>query len=349
MSHTGTTGPPVSVEEMGGPQPPASKGIRRWLVGKHSIFLRAEAGLPLITLGLCVYLSIASPYFLQWQNILNITYSVSTIGIAAAFATLVIIGGGLDLTPITVGIMAGLTCFKGLDEGWPVPFVVALALIVAIGIGFFNGTLIAIGRLNPFIVTLGTTFLFTGIAFVLTAGNSLSIEDAGFAKIGQTTVWFDIPTPTLIMFATFAAAWFILRYMRYGAHILAIGGDEGAARLCGVRIIREKIVLYVLSALAAGVAGVVAASSAGSVAAYAGSGSNDLLAILAAVIIGGTALSGGEGTVVGTLVGVLLIGIIANGLVLLNISSFYQPVVTGSILLVAMILDEIRRRTSVQM
>lgn len=293
-----------------------------------------------------MYLAFSSEYFLQWQNLLNITFAISAIGIAAAFATLVVIGGGLDLTPVTVGIMAGLTCVKCIEAGLPVVLVVGIALAAAAGIGLLNGLLIGVGRLNPFIVTLGTNFLFTGIAFVITAGGALNIDDPEFAKIGQSTLWFDIPTPTVIMLLTFATAWFLLRYTRFGTHVMAIGGDEHAARLGGVRVVKIKIVLYTISALAAGVAGVVAASAAGSVAAYAASGSNDLLAIIAAVIIGGTALTGGQGSVFGTLVGVLLIGIIGNGLVLDNISSFYQPVVTGSILLLAIILDELRRRST---
>jgi ribose transport system permease protein len=327
---------------------PARSGLgrhRHLLIGRNAALLRPEAGLPLITLALCVYLSFSSPYFLDWQNLLNVTFAVSTIGIAAAFATLVVIGGGLDLTPVTVGIMAGLTCVKGVEAGYPVLVVIGLALAAAAGIGLLNGLLIGIGRLNPFIVTLGTNFLFTGVAFVVTAGGALNVDNQSFANIGQSTLWFDIPTPTLIMGATFAAAWFLLRYTRFGTHVMAIGGDESAARLGGVRVIRVKVVLYTLSALAAGIAGVVSASAAGSVAAYAASGSNDLLSIIAAVIIGGTALTGGQGSVIGTLVGVLLIGIISNGLVLDNISSFYQPVVTGSILLIAIVLDDIRRRT----
>jgi ribose transport system permease protein len=323
----------------------AATGLRRLVIGRHALLLRPEAGLPLITLALCVYLSFSSEYFLQWQNLLNVTFAVSAIGIAASFATLVVIGGGLDLTPVTVGIMAGLTCVKGLDAGFPVLVVIAIALAAASGIGLLNGLLVGVGRLNPFIVTLGTNFLFTGIAFVVTSGGALNVENADFAKIGQSLLWFDIPTPTVIMVAAFAAAWFLLRYTRFGTHVMAIGGDESAARLGGVRVVRVKIILYTISALAAGIAGVVAASAAGSVAAYAASGSNDLLAIIAAVIIGGTALTGGHGSVVGTLVGVLLIGLIGNGLVLDNISSFYQPVVTGSILLIAIILDEVRRRS----
>ena len=126
---------------------------------------------------------------------MNVTFAVSAIGIAAAFATLVVIGGGLDLTPVTVGIMAGLTCVKGVEAGIPVVFTVALALAAAAGIGLLNGLLIGVGRLNPFIVTLGTNFLFTGIAFVVTAGGALNVENQAFANIGQSTLWFDIPTP----------------------------------------------------------------------------------------------------------------------------------------------------------
>src|SRR4051794_3910862 len=148
--------------------PDGGRARAGWLIGRRSVLLQPQAGLPLITLALCVYLAFSSPYFLQWQNLLNVTFAVSTIGIAAAFATLVVVGGGLDLTPVTVAIMAGLTCVKGLDAGLPVAVVVVLALGAAAGIGLLNGLLVGVGRLNPFIVTLGTNFLFTGIAFVIT-------------------------------------------------------------------------------------------------------------------------------------------------------------------------------------
>jgi ribose transport system permease protein len=300
----------------------------------------------MLIFGLAVYLSLAGPYFLQWQNILNITFSISVIGTAAAFATLVVISGGIDLTPITITIVVGIVCGRALDAGVPFTATVVIALLASIAIGLINGGLIALLRLNPFIVTLGTNFLFTGIAFVVTAGNALEITNGSFLQIGQSLLPFQIPTPTVIMLVCFALGFFILRFTLLGSHIYAIGGDEAAARLSGVRVSRIKIVVYVLSALAAGVAGVVQASATGSVAAFAGAGSNDLLAILAAVIIGGTALVGGRGSVIGTLGGVLLIGLIANGLVLENISPFYQPVVTGAILLTAIILDEVRRRVS---
>jgi ribose transport system permease protein len=318
--------------------------VSRWAVGWRSWLLRPEMGLPLILLLLCIYLAFTSQYFLEYQNLLNITQAVAVVGIAGAFATLVVIGSGIDLTPVTVMVMSGIVCLHALNAGLPLAAVIALAMAASVGIGLINGLLIAVGELNPFIATLGVNFLFTGFAYVITQGNSQLISQQGFLNIGQSHVLGRVPTPTLIMALTFGVGFFILRFTRYGLHVFAIGGGEQAARLSGVRVRKVKIWLYVLSAASAGLAGIVAAAAGGSVAPYAASNSNDLLTILAAVIIGGTALTGGRGSVIGTLVGILLIGVIGNGLVLDNIDTFYQPVVTGAILLIAIVLDEIRRR-----
>src|SRR5215213_8553507 len=340
-----TTEPPAPLVPAGA-GPPASGSS--WNTGWRAFLLRPELGLPLITLLLAVYLSFASEYFLQRQNLLNITEAVAVIGIAAAFATLVVIGGGIDLTPVTVMTVTGIVVLRLLQHDVPVVPAVILALLAGAGVGLLNGLLIGIGRLNPFIVTLGTNFLFTGIAYVSTEGNSQIIENSTFLEIGQSRLFWSIPTSSVIMLVSFGAAFFLLRATRFGTHIFAVGGDEAAARLSGVRVLKVKIWLYVLSALSAAVAGIVLSSASGSVAPYAASNSNDLLSILAAVIIGGTALTGGRGSVLGTAVGILLLGLIANGLVLENISSFYQPVVTGAILLIAIVLDDVRRRVQLR-
>lgn len=326
------------------PSAPDDVPVSPWAVGWRSWLLRPEMGLPLILLLLCVYLGYSSQYFLEYRNLLNITQAVSVVGIAAAFATIVVIGSGIDLTPVTVMVMSGIVCLHALNAGLPLAVVIALALATSVGIGLINGLLIAFGELNPFIVTLGVNFLFTGFAYVITQGNSELISQQTFLSIGQSHVFGQVPTPTLIMALTFLVAFFILRFSKFGLHVFAVGGGEQAARLSGVRVRKVKIWLYVLSAASAGLAGIVEAAAGGSVAPYAASNSNDLLTILAAVIIGGTALTGGRGSVIGTLVGILLIGVIGNGLVLRNIDTFYQPVVTGAILLIAIVLDETRRR-----
>jgi ribose transport system permease protein len=151
------------------------------------------------------------------------------------------------------------------------------------------------------------------------------------------------------MLGAFALAFCILRFTRFGIHVFAIGGDAAAARLSGVPVTRVRIIVYVLAGLSAGVAGVMLAAASGSVAPFQGAGQNDLLLIIAAVIIGGTALEGGRGTVLGTLVGLLLLGIISNGLVLQDVSSFWQPVIVGTILIVALVLDEVRRRAALRL
>jgi len=314
----------------------------------RDIVLRPDFALPIVTLLLFLYLTFANEFFFSERNLLNITQAVAIVGIAAAFATIVVIAGGIDLSPVVIFIMSGLVSYWALNHGLPVPVAIVVAIAAGGAIGLMNGLLIAVGNLNPFIVTLGTNFLFTGLAFVLTDGEALVIEDDGFREIGTTDLVGDLSIMTVVMLASFAVAWFILRKTRFGIHVFAIGGDANAARLSGVRVTRVKTMVYVVAGLSAGVAGVMLAASSGSVAPFQASGQNDLLIILAAVIIGGTALEGGRGTVIGTLVGLLLLGIISNGLVLEDVSSFWQPVVVGALLLIAIILDEVRRRAALK-
>ena len=324
------------------PAPEPARVRFRW----RAVLLRPELGLPLITLVLAAYLSLRSPYFLQWKNIVNIMLAQAVVGTAAAFATLVVISGGIDLTPVTIMTVTGIVSLKMMTAGASVGTAIVVGLTAAVAIGLLNGALIALLDLNPFIVTLGTNFLFTGAAFLATTGNSQLITNQSFLNLGQSNLAFGIPIPIFVMIAAFGVAFAILRFTRLGVHLSAVGGGEGAARLNGVRVSRVKIIVYVMSGLSAGVAGVLLAAYSGSIAPSAASNSNDLLAILAAVIIGGTALTGGRGSVVGTFVGVVLLGLIGNGLVLLNVSEFWQPVVTGVILLLAIVLDRARLRSA---
>src|SRR3954465_4576334 len=176
---------------------------RRWSTGWRSLLLRPEMGLPLILVLLGVYLAFSSQYFLEYQNLLNITQAVAVVGIAAAFATIVVIGGGIDLTPVTVMVVAGIVSLHAIDLGLPIPGVVALALGAAVAIGLFNGLMIAVGRLNPFIVTLGTNFLFTGVAYVVTDGNSQVISSESFASIGSSQLPWGVPAAPALLGGAF--------------------------------------------------------------------------------------------------------------------------------------------------
>ena len=333
--------PGASAGGVGDPQEGPARSFQytllRWLLD------RPEVGLLIATALLAGYLGLTSEYFLLQRNLINITQAVAIVGIAAPFATLILIGGGIDLTPVTVFVIAGVVSLKALDAAMPVPLVFVLAVLAGGSVGLVNGLLIAFLRLNPFIVTLGTNFLFTGIAFVVTDGQAAAIIDPTFTAIGTARI-LGLPLVTITMLGSFVVAFGILRFTRFGIHVYAVGADADAARLSGVNVTRVRIAMYVLGGLSAGVAGVLLTSMVGAVAAFTALSQAELLKILAAVIIGGTALTGGRGSVVGTLIGILLLGIIQNGLVLKNISSFYQPVVIGTVLLLAIVLDELRRR-----
>jgi ribose transport system permease protein len=333
--------------EQSAPADAAPAGKSPWATVRGYL-LQPQFALPLVTLALVAYLGFSNEYFFTERNLLNITAAVALIGIAAAFATIVLISGGIDLSPVVTFIMAGLVCQWALSRGVPIPITILMGLGAGAAIGLLNGLLVSVGQLNPFIVTLATNFLFTGLAFVFTDGDALLIENENFKEIANSDLIGNVPTVTVIMAAVFALVFCILRYTRFGVHVFAIGGDTNSARLSGVPVTRVRTMVYVLAGLGAGLAGVLLASASGSVAPFQGAGQNDLLSILAAVIIGGTALEGGRGTVVGTLVGVLLLGIISNGLVLENVSSFWQPVIVGTVMLLAIILDEVRRRASLK-
>jgi ribose transport system permease protein len=343
MTEMTTSPPSPSVGEEGRSRvtPDATTRLRSFL-------LRPDLALPVVTLALFLYLSVANEFFFSERNLLNITDAMALVGIAAAFATIVVISGGIDLSPVVTFIIAGLVCEWALGAGVPVLLTIALGVAAGGAVGLFNGLLIALGNLNPFIVTLGTNFALTGFAFVVTDGEAVVIDNEGFKDIGTSKLIGDVSTGSVVMAAAFVLALCILRFTRFGVHVFAVGGDANAARLSGVPVARVKTLVYVIAGLAAGVAGVILAASSGSVAPFQSAGQNDLLVILAAVIIGGTALEGGRGTVLGTLVGILLLGMISNGLVLENISSFWQPVVVGLLLLIAIIVDEVRRRAALK-
>lgn len=336
--------PPAAPEGQAAPTRAASRGSR----ALRGLLFHPEITVSVVTLLLSAYLAITSEFFLTKTNLLNISEAVSVIGIAAAFATLVVIIGGLDLTPATVFVISGIVVIKTLEAGAPAAIAILAGTLTGGAIGALNGVLIARFDLNPVIVTLGTNFLFTGLAFVITNGQGQLITHEGFLDFWSSEIPGGIPVITVVMVCVFLIAFAILRYSRFGIHVYAIGGDPSAARLNGVNVIAVRFAVYTLAGLAAGLAGVVSAGISGSVAAFGALSQTDLLKIIAAIIIGGTSLAGGRGNVYGTFIGVLLFGIIANGLVLKDISTFYQPVVIGAVMLSAVLLERVRSRLALE-
>jgi ribose transport system permease protein/L-arabinose transport system permease protein len=299
-------------------------------------------GLIIALIVLIVFISLRTPFFLSPTNFLNIALAVSLLGILAISQTVVIISGGLD---ISVGSTAGLASVTAaIAVGATANAAAGIGAGIAIGAvaGLLNGLIITVGRVNPVIATLATFSAYRGFAFIVTEGKAVGVTNAFFNSIGSGRFWF-IPIP-VIVFAAVAIGFFVLlRYMDIGRNIYAMGANAAAARLAGLGLDRYKLGIYTLSGAAAGLVGVLLTARTTSGQPASGSQGLELEAITAAVL-GGAALSGGKGTVVGALLGVFVIGTLNNGMILLNVPSFYQLVAKGLLLVFAVVIAERRPR-----
>lgn len=307
-------------------------------------FLRSDqAGLFAALIVICVALSLLSPYFLLPQNGLNIARAVSYTGIAAAITTLVLIGGGLDLSVGAVMALSGAVCAELLMLGAPWEIALIGGLLAAAVVGVVNGAIVTYVGINPLIVTIGTQFVVRGVAFLAVRSQELIITEPHILFVGQGTV-LGAPFPALLMVGMFVLVWFWMRFTRFGRHLYAIGGTPAGsmARLAGIPVDLRRMQMYVLSAVFAGLGGIVLAGFTGAGLAYAAQGVE--LPIIASVILGGTALGGGRGAVLGTLIGVAILGAVNNGITLLGVANEWQFVVQGVALLLAVIVDQVREK-----
>jgi ribose transport system permease protein len=291
----------------------------------------------LILLG--TVLAILQPRFLSVGNLQNVVSQVMVLGIIAIGQTLVIITGGIDLS---VGGIAALSSVAGglvmLQYGM-VPGIV-VTLLTGIAVGIVNGVLVAYVRLAPFIVTLGTVSVTASLAYVLSDGNSLTGLPAGFAWLGNGNL-AGLKFYVFLFAILYVAAHLFLTRSKPGRFIYAIGANSEAARLSGVRISFYQAVPYAITGLLCGVAISVQASRLGSIDPNTGTGFE--LSTIAAVVIGGASLMGGKGSVLGTLIGIFLIGILQNGLNILGVSAFWQGTALGTVIILAVVLDRVVR------
>lgn len=286
-----------------------------------------------------------SPFFLSFKNLVSIGSNMSFIGLMAAAGTPLIIAGGLDLSVAAVagisGVIVALCHAAGIDI-W-VSSLIAVLAGGAIGAG--NGALTNGLKLNPFIVTLGTMSIITGLSLVLTGGLTQPLMIEGFNWIGSGKIGGNggLPVPLLIMLIAFVGIWWLMAFTPFGRYIYASGGNPEASRMLGIPVDRTQIILYIVSGVFGAIAGVIVAAMLG--AAAPDSVGKHLLTVVAAIILGGTSLFGGRGSVWGTLLAVLILGTLNNGLTLLNVSSFWQDVTKGAVLLLAVGLDQLRVRS----
>jgi ribose transport system permease protein len=302
-----------------------------------------ELNILIALIALSTFLSFASPYFLTADNALGVARAFSLTAIAAIGQTMVIITGGIDLSVGSVLALSGLSTGMLLATGWPlVPSIVA-GLLVGMIFGACNGLLITRVGLPPFIATLGMLSIGRGLVYVLTKGYPVTVprgEDL-LLQVGQGYVGI-VPVPVIIMLAITVIATLFLSKTTLGRYVYAVGGNEEAARLAGIDVSRVKMFVYTVSGLLAAVSGIILLSRLVSAQPSAGLGFE--LPVIAAAIIGGTSLVGGEGTVLGAVLGAAIIGVLENGMVLLGVNTYAQQAVTGAVILVAVGLDMWQKR-----
>jgi ribose transport system permease protein len=297
------------------------------------------AALVVVLAGMCVFFATQSEYFITGQNITNILVSASVIGIVAAPATLLLVSGQFDLSVGSGAALIGVVMAWGAAE-YGIPQAILLCVIAGILIGVVNGISVTIIGINALITTLAMLAILRGLALVLADGQTLLLPD--FGAIGNARPIFDIPVPVFLFIGVTIVTALAMRYTIFGRSMYAIGANPVAARLAGIKTKRAIFTGFILSGLAVVLGGLILVSQLGAASPQAATGLE--LAVVTAVILGGASLAGGRGTILGTVLGVMILGVMNNGMTLMNIDSFWQQVAQGCLLLFAVGFDQLRLR-----
>lgn len=301
--------------------------------------LYAKFGPMIGLLALIVLVSFLSPVFLTPGNLTNLLRQVSVNALIAFGMTFVILLGAIDLSVGSILAFSSAIMASLVIGGTPYGLALLVAIMVGGLLGMVNGLVITVGKVAPFIVTLATMTVFRGATFIFTDGVPISGISRGnniFHFIGRETV-LGIPFPVIIMIVVFVLLFVLLHKTPFGRKVFAVGGNEKASRVVGINITQVKLWVFILSGALSALAGVIITSRLGS--AQPNAGLSYELDAIAAVVLGGTSLSGGKGRMFGTFIGILIIGVLNNGLNILGVSSFYQEVAKGVVILIAVLLD----------
>lgn len=306
-----------------------------------------EIGIIIPLVLICLVTYIINPVFLSAFNIASVLRAISLTGIVAISMTFVLITGGLDLSIGSTVAVSGVATAALLKAGegsmpvWPLIALSVLAgLVAGVLVGLFNGVLIAYARILPLIVTLGSLYAVRGLVEVVTGGVPIYPLPDEFLILGQGN-WFGIPIPFWVMIALAIVAHLVLAHTTYGRSVYAIGGNAETSRLSGINVDRIKLSVYVLSGLLSALAGILLTSRISTL--QPGQGKGWELTVIAAVIIGGTSMMGGSGTILGTLIGTGITGVLVNAMVLTKVNAYWQNVVVGLIIIMAVGIDMVQR------
>jgi erythritol transport system permease protein len=334
----------------------ASDGVSRTELAQF--LLRGRALIALIVIG--AIFAVAEPAFLTGPNLEILAKQTALNAILGIGMTFVILTGGIDLSVGSVVGLTGMVAGLLINEGLEVSFlaqvvyphtwmVVLISLATGMLLGAINGYVITRFNVAPFIATLGMLMVARGLAGLINNGNTFpnligkeELGNTGFRELGTGELAGLVPWAIVIMLALTAVAWFVTTRTPFGRAVYAVGGNERSAELSGVRVNRTKMLVYMISSVCAATVGLIISSQL--VAAHPATGTFFELNAIAAVVLGGTSLAGGRGSVIGTLIGAFVIGTLNNGLVLMGISSFLQQVITGSVIVFALIVDQLQQR-----
>lgn len=292
---------------------------------------------------LVIPLSIANPAFLSASNIMGILRQAAVYVIMGLGMSFVMMTGGVDLSQGSLLALVGVVAATIVQTTGFIPLAILAAVLVGAAVGAVNGTIISCLRIPPFIMTLSTMYLCRGVTLVITQATPVTITNGGFKWIGAGTL-LGLPVPVYIFVIAAIVGQFILSYTATGRFVLAVGSNREAARLSGIKTKWNECKVYIISGIMVAIAGIVYVARLG--AAQATAGQTYEMEAVAASVLGGTSVLGGEGSIVGTVLGAIVVAIVRNAMVLLEISTYYQQVVTGAVILIAVIIDVQRKSRS---
>jgi ribose transport system permease protein len=312
-------------------------------IESRNTFLKVVKSYSLYLAFLAIFIVFSSlnENFLSINNILNIIVQSAIIAIIAVGQTMVILTSGIDLSVGSIVGAVGIVIGLLMVAGYSIPIAILVGVVTGAILGSINGLIITYGRVPAFITTLGMMGMARGFGLALNEGKPVAGLPMAFEKIASTRVW-GIPSFVFYTIIIYVIMFVVLERTKFGRHIYAIGGNRDAARLSGVKVKVVELFVYVLSGLFAGFGSVLLTARLNYATPVAGA--NYELDTIAAVVIGGTALSGGQGKVIGTLVGALMLGILRNGLTILNVSSFFQQIIIGAVIIVAVFADKVNEK-----
>ena len=315
-------------------------GKAKKITSKQIKKVLSERGIIIALVLLCVAFAFGSEYFLKMRNIMNIGAFASIMGTMASGLTVAMLLGGLDVSQYSLAAFVGMIMGIMVENNISPAIAIITALAVSVVVGFITSMVVTKMRVNPIIATIGMQFILRGSAYLLTNGRYIRIDNDVFYFIGNGKIFGIIPFSLLIMAFCYLAVWYILKYTAYGRQVYAVGGNPTVAKLAGINVNGIKSISYIISAVTAAIGGIITVAQTSAAMPTHGNG-NDLDGI-SAVILGGISLAGGKGKVMGTLAGILILAVLVNGMTLLNVQAYWQKVIKGIVLILAVFLDQLK-------